>query len=83
MQLVRTIHPLVVIVLHLCPASPGTRVRHHDACVKPHFTHMLHNILFTNCYKTYEILKSTILTFSNACKTNERKNGFVNQHFLL
>ena len=30
----------------------------------------------TNCYKTYENLKYTILKFSNVCKTNERKRGF-------
>ena len=27
-------------------------------------------------YKTYESVKFTILKFSNACKTNERKRGF-------
>ena len=30
----------------------------------------------TNCYKTYENVKSTILKFSNPCKKNERKRGF-------
>ena len=33
-------------------------------------------ICSTKCYKTYEILKSTISKFSNACKRNERKRGF-------
>ena len=47
MQLVRAIYPLVVIALNSCPASPGTRARHHHACVKPHFTHTLHNILLS------------------------------------